>query len=71
VRKRPTGTPRRDDVYPLISPDGQRIVFTRTKGPNEAAADLFTMIANGTNVRRLTNTPKCFKFTRSWQPLAS
>lgn len=78
-RTRLTNTPRRDDLYPLFSPDGAAIAFTR-RGLNDSAlfwddyherTDLFMMAADGSNVQRLTDTPRRFEFTRSWRALPS
>ncbi len=40
-----------DDTYPLWSPDGERIAFLSTRG---GAWDLYTMKADGTDVRQVT-----------------
>jgi TolB protein len=49
------------DNGPTWSPDGTQIVFARAKKKKGVwppkPADLYTMNANGTNVRRLTRTP--------------
>ena len=49
------------------SPDGRKIVFSRnvTQGPT---SDVYTMNANGTNVRRLTNTPELDAHKPDWGP---
>jgi Tol biopolymer transport system component len=43
----------------VYSPDGSRILFSRPEG---ASADLFTMLANGTDVVRLTMTAEDERF---------
>jgi Tol biopolymer transport system component len=70
IQNRLTNTPRRDDIYPLFSPDGTMIAFMRTGDPDEVPGDLFTMTVNGANVRRLTDTPRRYASTRSWQATA-
>jgi Tol biopolymer transport system component len=66
-RNRLTHTPRRDDVFPIFSPDGTAIAFTRGKDPD--GGDLFTMAPSGANVQRLTDSPWTSESTRSWQSL--
>ena len=48
-----------DDERPAWSPDGSRIAFFRDFDPIEGQVDndLFTMNADGTNERKLTNSP--------------
>ena len=42
------------DAFPRWSPDGRKIVFTREAAGN---VDIYTMNVDGSNVRRLTDTP--------------
>ena len=44
------------DGGPNFSPDGQKILFIRSLGPGQGQ-ELFSMNADGTNERQLTNTP--------------
>jgi Tol biopolymer transport system component len=48
-----------DDEHPAWSPDGSRIAFSRDFDPilGQVDRDLFTMNADGTNQRNLTNSP--------------
>jgi Tol biopolymer transport system component len=52
---------------PAWSPDGREIVFARNRavGPE---ADIYTMSADGTNVRRLTHRPKLDAHQPDWGP---
>lgn len=65
-----------DGVY---SPDGTRIAFLRTrlrrfvsaedgKAGLETTTDLYTMRSNGSEVRRLTRTPRSLEVWPSWDP---
>ena len=44
------------DFYPIYSPDGSQIVFSRGNG-NAANSDIYKMNADGSNVIRLTHEP--------------
>ena len=61
-----TYTPRRDDVFPIFSPDGTVIAFTRGTDPD--GGDVFTMAPDGSQVQRLTDSPRT-ESTRSWQAI--
>lgn len=43
----------RHDLYPAYSPDGTKIVFASDRLSSNASLDLFTMNADGTNVKRI------------------
>src|SRR5262249_8387676 len=49
------------DAQPAWSPDGRRIAFWRDLGDGE---DLYTMRANGTDVRQVTDLPQGEAFPR-------
>ena len=57
---------------PIYSPDGARIAFLREQaGPGrrpEPDADLFVADADGSNVVRVTHTPKVYEAWPSWDP---
>jgi len=68
------GTPTRlttsrrvDELYPVFSPDGRSVVFTRTRDYNTEQADLFVTDTAGSIVTRLTDTPKFSELSRSWR----
>ncbi len=46
-----------DDFYPIYSPDGTKIVFSRANGYAERNIDVYMMNADGSNVIRLTHEP--------------
>ena len=50
----PTRVTKVLDEYPVLSPDGARVVFQSDRSGN---AEIYTMAADGTAVRRLTDTP--------------
>ena len=54
-----------EDAYPALSPDGTRIVFSRTV---RGQADLFLMNSDGTGRRRLTNTANADEVLATWSP---
>jgi Tol biopolymer transport system component len=54
-----------DDTDPAWSPDYTKIVFVRKTA---GATDLFTMNADGSNVKRLTKTPAFNESQPSWMP---
>jgi Tol biopolymer transport system component len=57
-----------DDEDPAWSPDGMRIVFQRDFKPARGKVDydLFTMAADGTDERRLTNSPGVNDAQSNW-----
>lgn len=75
-RIRLTDTPLQDDIYPVFSPDGGTIAFTRGNSDPasnyypDVAGEIFTMSVDGSNVQRLTNTPNIAEVTRSWRAVA-
>jgi Tol biopolymer transport system component len=57
------------DEFPAWSPDGKRIVFVRNFADFfQPDSDIFTMRANGTHERRLTNSPGVNDFDPEWSP---
>lgn len=50
------------------SPDGNRIVFMRYEESGKEAWDLYTVDANGDNLRRLTDTPRIEEIDPTWHP---
>jgi TolB protein len=50
----PTRVTKVVDSYPMLSPDGTRVVFQSNRSGN---AELYTMRPDGAGVRRLTETP--------------
>ena len=67
-----TETPRRTETAPIFSPDGSRIAFLLdTSQEGYGFSDLYTMAADGSDVQRLTHTPKRREYPRSWQALSS
>jgi Tol biopolymer transport system component len=61
-----TRTRRIDELYPVFSPDGNSILFTRTRDYSKEQADLFVTDTRGAIVTRLTDTPKFTELSRSW-----
>jgi Tol biopolymer transport system component len=61
-----------DGSSPVYSPDGSRIALvrrTRIFGEiSGESSDLYVVNADGTGVRRLTNTPASYEFAPSWDP---
>ena len=61
-----TDTARRDELFPVFSPDGTTIAFTRSREFDRIQSDLFSVAADGTNPRRLTDTPRADEYACSW-----
>ncbi len=61
-----TTSRRVDEFHPVFSPDGNSIVFTRTRDYSNEQADLFVTDTTGAIVTRLTDTPKFTELSRSW-----
>lgn len=61
-----------DGSSPVYSPDGSRIALVRRTGTfgevSEEASDLYVVNADGSGVRRLTNTPGSYEIAPSWDP---
>ena len=68
--ERLTRTPGCDEVYPVYSPDGSEVAYSRTRNIDREQSDLFVMAADGTDVRRLTDSPKADEYARSWRAVA-
>jgi Tol biopolymer transport system component len=61
-----TTSRRIDEFDPVFSPDGNSVVFTRTRDYSYEQADLFVSDTTGAIVTRLTDTPKFTELSRSW-----
>jgi len=63
-----------DGSSPVYSPDGSEIVLARTMAYVDSeegeveGGDLYVMNADGSDVRRLTHTPRFFELAPSWDP---
>ena len=64
VRARLTFNPA-DDVAPIWSPDGTRIVFSSQRS---GAGDLYMKLASGTGAEELLETSMKFKIPGAWSP---
>lgn len=69
ARVRLTHTPRRDELFPVFSPEGSEVVFSRSREFRRRQSDLFIVAADGSSERRLTDTPRRHEFSRSWRAL--
>jgi Tol biopolymer transport system component len=56
----------RDELYPVFSPDGTTIAFTRSREYGRRQSDLFSMAAEGSTPLRLTDTPRADEYADSW-----
>ena len=66
-----TDTPRLVEYAPIFSPNGMRIAFLFNDAKEGYGfSDIFTMAVDGSDVQRLTRTPKRREFPRSWQAVA-
>jgi Tol biopolymer transport system component len=61
-----THSGRVDEYFPIFSPDGSSIVFTRTSDYFNANSDLFVIDVGGSTVTRLTDTTRFLEQSRSW-----
>jgi Tol biopolymer transport system component len=65
-----THTPNRWEREPAWSPDGTRIVFFRTTGPEVSSVkDLWTIAPDGSGLERVTDTPQADEVNPNWQPI--
>jgi Tol biopolymer transport system component len=65
-RVRLTHTPHHDELYPVVSPDGTAVAFTRSIRFRRFPSDLFMMAEDGSGVVRLTDTPLADEYADSW-----
>jgi WD40 repeat protein len=68
--ERLTRTLRRDELYPVSSPDGLEVAFTRGREFLRHPSDLFVMAVDGSNIRRLTASPRADEYASSWRAIA-
>jgi Tol biopolymer transport system component len=68
--ERLTHTRRRDEIFPVYSPDGLEIVYTRGPEFERQQSNLFVMVVDGTDVRRLTESPRADDYAWSWRAVA-
>ena len=68
--QRLTHTLRRDEVFPVYSPDGSEIAYIRSREFEREQSDLFVMVVDGSNVRRLTESPRANEYAWSWRAVA-
>jgi Tol biopolymer transport system component len=61
-----TATPGHDELFPVFSPDGTSVAFTRSRDFGRLQSDLFTMAAGGSAPQRLTETPRADEYADSW-----
>ena len=61
-----THSGRVDEYFPVFSPDGSSIVFSRTSDYFNANSDIFVIDASGSTITRLTDTPRFVEQSRSW-----
>jgi len=59
-----SGSPGTFDALPRWSPDGMKLVFSRTDG--QTPLNLYRMNADGSNVVRLTNSPSTADLFAAW-----
>lgn len=62
---RALSAPKSRDSHPYWSPDGQRIVFVSSRS---GTRQLYTMAADGGDVRQLTNLPQGVGLGPAWSP---
>jgi len=53
---------------PVWSPDGKRIAFSSSRDRTDYGSSIYTMNADGTDVRRLTNSPPRNDYQPKWSP---
>ena len=72
-RERLTDTPRRSEYSALYSPDATSVAFVKTKSfyfNGRPPMDIFSIAVDGSNLGRVTDTPKRDELTQSWQAVS-
>jgi Tol biopolymer transport system component len=70
ARIRLTDTPGRSEFFPVFSPDGTLVAFTRSRSldfNDDYRSDLFTVTSDGSTVQRLTDTRRSDEYSHSWR----
>jgi Tol biopolymer transport system component len=58
-----------EGLFPVYSPDGSKIALLReSERPTDGLLDLYVIDADGSHLRRLTNTPGSSEVFASWDP---
>lgn len=68
--ERLTRTLRRDELFPVYSPDGSKVAFTGSREFQRYQSDLFAMAVDGSDVRQLTGSPGADEYAWSWRAVA-
>ena len=62
--ERLTRTLRRDELFPVYSPDGSEVAYTRSREFQRHQSDLFVMAVDGSDIRRLEGRLTCTSIVR-------